>query len=1079
MLLVTHEVPAQSGTVLISEFATRGLSGNASGEFVELYNPTNNPVDISGWKLSYQSATGSTYSAMATVPAGTVMPSHTYYLLASATWGGTQTPDLKWTGSGIADNGNLKLTTGADAEVDRVGYGTGNNPKGSDAPNHGEIANDNSVERKASALSTAMSLWTGGNEESAGNGYNSGNNSQDFIAQTNGRNPQNSSSPAEPKTADGSGTAYITVARMKGGETAYLPIVFSPATGMTLTSFKIIVPEEFAWSQSAADVMLDALMTAAVTVSGDTIVFDSPVFTADSAIITLNNLTAPFQTSSFVFSVLTKGNGDYRQIQYPPVLIVLGGPVSIFDARLNDNTGVPVNLNQYVTVNGIVTESNQFGSPSYMQDATGGIAVYDFSFSDSVSIGDEVTITGKVTQYSGLTELTEVTIDKRVSTGNKVDPVEVSITDLLNDGLNGNEKYESMLVILRNVTVNTATWTVTGSGTNYKLSDGANQLDIRVDNNVDFAGQAAPGGAFDVAGIVSQYQKTSPYVGGYQLMPRMASDISSKGPRIVTMPYETDITPGSVTFTWTTGASASSYMLYGLTSAFELGTASGSTSGTSQTVTVSGLQPGTIYEGKAYSVAAGDTSWSPRIYFVTASATSTGAINVYFNKSVDNTLPIVKPAQGNVNLKNKLLDRIDSAKYTIDMCLYSLSGSTGDDIVTSLLAARQRGVRIRAIFEADNSNTQAIKTLKTVIPTILDTYDAVNAGTGLMHNKFFIIDGRDRTSDLDDWVMTGSWNTTDEGSDNDAQNAVWIQDQALAMVYQREFEEMWGSDTETPGSSSSRFGARKTNNTPHQLMINGTRVESYFSPSDMTTNEIIKAINAAKKSLYWCILTYTRDDMATAMVNRSKDGILVRGVMDSKSDQGSEFDYLKNNGIDVLLKGGLSGLLHHKYLIVDGDDNSASATPLVITGSHNWSNAAEYSNNENTIIIHDTPIAQQYLAEWYQRYKDAGGKAVLVLSTTDVPNPTSLQLSQNWPNPVVPGSSSAAITFSIDRSVRGTVRLTVYDMLGREVRTLATGQYDAGTYTVVFDASSLSAGTYMYRLNAGGSALTRMMVVEK
>ncbi len=1068
---------AQSGSVLISEFATRGLAGNASGEYVELYNPTNADVSISEWKLWYRSASGSTYSVMATIPSGTVLPSHSYYLLAGTTWNGVVTPDVKWATTGMADNGTIRLTTASDVEIDRVGFGTGNDPKGSNAPNHGDTANDNCVERRASATSTAASLWVGGAEEFAGNPYNSDNNGSDFIVQTNGRNPQNSTSPPEPKTAEGSGTAIIPLARMKGGEAGDIPVVFTPTPGMPLTTIRIVVPGEFTWSRTAADVVLGPTLTATTRVVDDSVFIDAPTFSADSGLITLRTVTAPFQTASFTFLVSTSGGGTLRPIQLSPVLVVQGGPMAIADARMNDASGVPVRLNQFVTINGIVTASNQFGSPAYIQDATAGVAVYDFTFSDGVAIGDEVTLTGKVTQFNGLTELTEVTIDKRVSTGNQVTPIEVTINDLLTDGVNGMEKWESSLILLRNVTVNTTTWAVTGSGTNYKISDGSREMDIRISKSVDFVGQAAPGGSFDVVGIVSQYQRTSPFVGGYQLMPRMGSDISSKGPRIITLPYESDIQPTEVTYTWQTGASAESHVRYGLTSAFELGVASGTTSGTQQSVTITGLQPGTIHQAIAFSVANGDTSWSQRMYFVTASATSTGDTKVYFNKSVDNTLPIPVPAEGNVNLKLKLLDRIDAAHFSIDVCLYSLSGNVGEEVVASLISAANRGVKVRAIVEADNANTAPIRTLRTAVPVILDTFDPINAGAGLMHNKFFIIDARDRSSDLDDFLITGSWNTTDEGTNSDAQNAVFIQDQAITTVYQREFEEMWGSSTDTPNSTSSRFGARKMNNTPHQVMITGTRFESFFSPSDQTTNYLVRSANAATTSLYSGIMTFTRDDLATAMVNKAKAGVIVRLVMDNSSDQGSEFNYLKTNGIDVLLKGNLSGILHHKYLIIDAENTNPGSDPMVITGSHNWSNAAESSNNENTIGIHTRTVALQYLAEWYQRYKDAGGKGSIVLHAGDAPAVATPALSQSWPNPLTASSSTATIGFST--TSHGAVRLTVFDMLGREVAVPVSGIMPAGAWTATFDASRLGSGSYMYRLDADGRSTTRFLVVAR
>ena len=72
----------------------------------------------------------------------------------------------------------------------------------------------------------------------------------------------------------------------------------------------------------------------------------------------------------------------------------------------------------------------------------------------------------------------------------------------------------------------------------------------------------------------------------------------------------------------------------------------------------------------------------------------------------------------------------------------------------------------------------------------------------------------------------------------------------------------------------------------------------------------------------------------------------------------------------------------------------------MITGSHNWSTAAEVDNDENTLIIHSGIIARQYVQEFSERYKESGGSGII----TDVEGqkrdiPASYELSQNYPNP--------------------------------------------------------------------------------
>lgn len=88
--------------------------------------------------------------------------------------------------------------------------------------------------------------------------------------------------------------------------------------------------------------------------------------------------------------------------------------------------------------------------------------------------------------------------------------------------------------------------------------------------------------------------------------------------------------------------------------------------------------------------------------------------------------------------------------------------------------------------------------------------------------------------------------------------------------------------------------------------------------------------------------------------------------------------------------------------------------------------------------------------------------------------PTNFVLHQNYPNPFNPATT---IQYSLPQSAN--VILKVYDMLGREVRTLVEGYQNAGTYRAQFDASSLSSGIYLYRLSAGTVNEVRKMMLVK
>ena len=83
-------------------------------------------------------------------------------------------------------------------------------------------------------------------------------------------------------------------------------------------------------------------------------------------------------------------------------------------------------------------------------------------------------------------------------------------------------------------------------------------------------------------------------------------------------------------------------------------------------------------------------------------------------------------------------------------------------------------------------------------------------------------------------------------------------------------------------------------------------------------------------------------------------------------------------------------------------------------------------------------------------------------------------LSQNYPNPFNP---TTKINFSLPKS--GNTTLKVYDMLGKEVMTLVNDFKTAGSYVVEFNASTLSSGTYFYRLESNGFVDTKKMLLIK
>ncbi len=105
------------------------------------------------------------------------------------------------------------------------------------------------------------------------------------------------------------------------------------------------------------------------------------------------------------------------------------------------------------------------------------------------------------------------------------------------------------------------------------------------------------------------------------------------------------------------------------------------------------------------------------------------------------------------------------------------------------------------------------------------------------------------------------------------------------------------------------------------------------------------------------------------------------------------------------------------------------------------------------------------------------------LSTNNIPTgvrtaenntPVNFNLDQNFPNPFNP---TTVISYSIPAG--GQTVLTVYDMLGRDVRRLVDEHQNAGNYSVTFDGSRLTSGVYFYRLQSGSFSRTRKLMLMK
>lgn len=721
-------------------------------------------------------------------------------------------------------------------------------------------------------------------------------------------------------------------------------------------------------------------------------------------------------------------------------------PVPIADARqLPQGTEV--------TITGWITVASQFAGPVYLQDETAGIAWYNGALMADewlvgAIIGDSIVLTGEIGNFNNLLQIINDSYFEIFPESNReVEPIDITIEQMKS----GN--YEGWLARISELEFE-ATGTFAG-GTNYIITDATGEGELRVDNETNIPGTLIPNGPVEVTGAVGRFYNT------YQILPRFTHDIEIlSGPIILSAPpYEVSATSNSISFAWETMHAGHSEIRYGTTPALELGNVMDETHKTQHNLTITGLDPATIYKIQLRSAFDADTSATNLYITSTGSpAGTTGEILTFFNKDVVHELATFREADQNIDFSEKLIEYIQMAEETAEFAFYNISGSVGQSIAAEIIEAHNRGVDIRVIVSGHTGSTNEIVTQLSGAGV-----KAVQSlGTAQMHNKFAVFDTH-HSDPSRSFAITSSWNATDQGTYNQFQNMVVIQDVALARAYLREFNQMWGGSSGAFNPNQALFSYEKTVVNPTVFWVGDdeTKIEVYFSPQANVEAQINRTLTSAEASIDLGLNLITRRTISNTMRTRFNDGVSVRGVIGSIAEQGSEFAYLATWADVHHFSQAAFGLLHHKYAIIDGLDGSLDSK--VITGSHNWSSNANFTNDENIVIIHNSRVANEYFQEFAARYWQAGGEAEFEVTTSVEENITdspSKPYLQNFPNPF---NEITHISFSLDRSQK--VSLKVFDISGREVATLANYKFmETGRHTIKWKASHLESGLYFFNL---------------
>ena len=407
-------------------------------------------------------------------------------------------------------------------------------------------------------------------------------------------------------------------------------------------------------------------------------------------------------------------------------------------------------------------------------------------------------------------------------------------------------------------------------------------------------------------------------------------------------------------------------------------------------------------------------------------------IRVYFNhyQASKYQEPYRMQTRPGDNLENQIIKVISQANSSIDVAVQELRLPR---IAEALVDKHQAGVKIRIILEnkysrpwssftsteiqslpqrkrqryqdfvkfADiNENGKldrdeiarrdALLILQNAkVPIIDDTADG-SKGSGLMHHKFVVVDNR--------FVIVTSGNLTLSGIHGDYNNHVSlgnvnnllkIDSPKLAILFTEEFNIMWGDGV--GGQTDSRFGIKKPLREARKIILGDNKITVKFSPTsptknwNQTTNGLIsKTLESANQSIDMALFVFSAQKLANVLEWQNKNKVSIRTLIDKdfayrpysegldmmsiavsrrckyEADNHPWRNPIKTVGIPLLPKG---DLLHHKFAVLD--------RKLVITGSHNWSEAANYKNDETVLIIENPKVAAHYVREFQRLYADA------------------------------------------------------------------------------------------------------------
>ncbi len=312
---------------------------------------------------------------------------------------------------------------------------------------------------------------------------------------------------------------------------------------------------------------------------------------------------------------------------------------------------------------------------------------------------------------------------------------------------------------------------------------------------------------------------------------------------------------------------------------------------------------------------------------------------------------------------------LNEARESLELALYDvrLESDAGALVLAALLAAHQRGVRVRLLFDVDHPGPIPVPPPPETRPEAIEQLPVETRGIAgipdLMHHKFCVRDGRD--------VWTGSMNWTEDSWTRQENVVVRVLGSApLAFAFTLAFDELWEKGTvEGTGTVEPR---------PVEL-DGGIEARPWFTPGhgDALSHRVAKAIGRARRRIRIASPVLTAGPILGTLVEVvNEQRCEVRGVIDQTQSDDVVFQW-GQNGVSawkiplletILARGsfaakrstpwapsGVQDFMHAKVVVADD---------VSFVGSFNFSRSGE-RNAENVVELHDAG-----LSDWLAAYVD-------------------------------------------------------------------------------------------------------------